>query len=261
MSAKSDSRLLALMCAVAAISCSSGPMNGASRMEHLRERLEDANATDVMVIAHRGCWRDTAENSLAGIEECISIGVDMIEVDVRRTKDGRLVLMHDETVDRTTNGSGSIQDLDLAELKTLSLKPGAGGDAMPLTNFGIPTLREALQAARGRILVNLDIKADLYTQALQVVDEVGVADEIVMKMSAAPDDPRLDRSEFLGRTHFMPIVQQCNDDPARTCAAVFSEVVPRYSKYAPVAVEVVNETDAYLPKVSRRYEARAFACG
>jgi len=56
----------------------------------------------VMVIAHRADWRNFPENSLEAIRSAIKLGVDMVEIDVRKTKDGKLILMHDETVDRTT---------------------------------------------------------------------------------------------------------------------------------------------------------------
>ena len=116
----------------------------------LRDRLYDPG-DGVLVVAHRGCHRaapshglDRAvpENSLAALERCVALGVDLVEIDVRRTRDGRLIVMHDAKIDRTTTGKGRVAELTLAELQALSLK-GADGEAPP-------TLEAVLRAARGR---------------------------------------------------------------------------------------------------------------
>ena len=80
--------------------------NSPITINDLIENLEDSNNKEIMVIAHRGDWRNAPENSIQAIKSCIDMGVDMVEIDVRETKDGHLVLMHDETIDRTTNASG-----------------------------------------------------------------------------------------------------------------------------------------------------------
>ena len=64
--------------------------------------------------------------SLQGIQNCIDMGVDMVEIDLKKTKDGHLVLIHDRTVDRTMNGKGKVEDYTLAELKAMQLKNGVG---------------------------------------------------------------------------------------------------------------------------------------
>ena len=87
---------------------------------------------------HRGCWRLAPENSIKAIEECIRIGVDMVEIDVRRTKDGHLVVIHDRSVQRTTNGKGLVAELTLEELQKLRLKQGLGGKNAVLTLARIP---------------------------------------------------------------------------------------------------------------------------
>jgi glycerophosphoryl diester phosphodiesterase len=74
---------------------------------------------DVMVIAHRGGVNLWPENTIYGFERALALGVDVLEMDVRSTADGRLVVLHDETVDRTTNGRGRVSELSLAELLAL----------------------------------------------------------------------------------------------------------------------------------------------
>ncbi|MDT7828799.1 glycerophosphodiester phosphodiesterase family protein [Pricia sp. S334] len=65
----------------------------------------------IMVAAHRAAHQRHPENSLAAVQESIRLGIDIIEIDLRMSKDGKFVLMHDSTVDRTTNGTGSVSDL------------------------------------------------------------------------------------------------------------------------------------------------------
>ena len=91
-----------------------------------------------IVIAHRGRDATTPENTLAAFRHSIAAGITILETDVRVTKDGEFVLLHDETVDRTTNGRGSIGDLTLAEVQKLDAGSGER----------IPTLREALRLVR-----------------------------------------------------------------------------------------------------------------
>jgi glycerophosphoryl diester phosphodiesterase len=90
-----------------------------------------------LVIGHRGARSLATENTLEGIKAAARCRADQVEVDVRLSRDGSLVLMHDETVDRTTDGSGKVEDLDLAELK-----------ALDLNGQKIPTLQEALAATK-----------------------------------------------------------------------------------------------------------------
>lgn len=218
----------------------------ASTLDGLRRALEDADDDRVMVIAHRACWRLGPENSLLAIEECIRLGVDMVEIDVSRTSDGHLVVVHDRTVDRTTDGTGFVAEKALEEIQELRLKEGAGGDDAPLTDHRVPTLEEALLAAKGRILVNLDMKADVYTQSLELLEKTGTLDQVLVKMNALPDEERLRSAAFLGKTYFMPIVRECREEYEETCSESLSQVVPQYAPYDPVAYEVVFQNEDYL---------------
>ena len=164
-----------------------------------------------MVVAHRACWRLAPENSIEAIEECIRIGVDMVEIDVQKTRDGHLVIIHDDTVDRTTDGSGEVSNYTLAEVAMLRLKEGEGGKAVAITDARIPTLEQALATAKDRILVNLDVKADVRDEAYRIARSMGVDDQILIKMSMTSSaDVALGETEFFGNTHFMPIVREEN---------------------------------------------------
>ncbi|TDD05360.1 glycerophosphodiester phosphodiesterase family protein [Saccharopolyspora terrae] len=134
-----------------------------------RDLLDHSDRAPLLAAAHRGAWRDHPENSLAAIDEAVRDGAEIVEIDVRKTADGHLVLMHDETVDRTTNGTGEVSDLTLAQIKQLRLKEHLGGEQAALTAHSVPTLDEAMLAVKGRAMVNLDkgwgIREDMYRVA------------------------------------------------------------------------------------------------
>lgn len=172
----------------------------------LRERLYDPG-DGVLVVAHRACHRAAPshgfehavpENSLAALERCVALGVDLVEIDVRRTRDGQLVIMHDAKVDRTTDGEGRVADLTLAQLQALSLK---GGEAE-----APPTLEAFLQAARGRILVNIDLKGPYAAEAAEVAHRVDATDWVLFKAKARFGAPPLaDQAPYRDQP-FMPMV-------------------------------------------------------
>ena len=100
-----------------------------------------------LVISHAACAGHAPENTLAGIRKALGFGVDAIEIDVQASADGVPVLMHDLTVDRTTNGSGEVAKLSLDELRALD----AGGEP-------VPTLAEALELTTGSAVLVIEIK-------------------------------------------------------------------------------------------------------
>ncbi len=111
---------------------------------------------DVVVVAHRGIVSGFPENTLVAYREAITRGFSAIEIDLRATADGHVVVMHDETIDRTTNGSGHVGQLTLAEIRSLD----AGSHAGPaFADQKVPTFREVLEAVRGSgTKLVLDIK-------------------------------------------------------------------------------------------------------
>lgn len=105
----------------------SAQLHAASRAELLREKFDSGDTNYVFVIAHRADWRHHPENSIPAIEGAIAMGVDMVELDVAKTKDGVHVLSHDGRLNRVSNRQGRICDLTLAEVKAARLKSGQGG--------------------------------------------------------------------------------------------------------------------------------------
>jgi glycerophosphoryl diester phosphodiesterase len=111
---------------------------------------------DVLVVAHRGIVSEFPENTLAACREAIRRGFSAIEVDLRATADGHIVVMHDETVDRTTNGCGQVSELTLADIRSLDAGSHVSAE---FADQKVPTFQEVLEVVRGSgIKVVLDIK-------------------------------------------------------------------------------------------------------
>ena len=124
-----------------------------------------------MVIAHRGEHRSHPENTLEAIEGAIRVGADLVEMDVRRTSDGRYVLMHDATVDRMTDGQGRVSEKTWHELSALKVADKTRTHGSPSR---IPGLQEALEACRGRIQVYLDFKAGEPADVVRILKQSGM---------------------------------------------------------------------------------------
>lgn len=108
------------------------------------------------VVGHRGAAAHAPENTLAGIRTAADLGIGAVEVDVKLTGDNALVLIHDDRVDRTTDGVGAVRDMTLAQLRALD---AGGWFGAAFSGTPIPTLAEAIaQILRLDLLVNLEIK-------------------------------------------------------------------------------------------------------
>lgn len=108
-----------------------------------------------LLIAHRGASGLAPENTLAAIEKALEIGVDRIEMDLRQTLDGEVVVLHDKTIIRTTNGWGSVRKLPLAKLKKYSA--GSWFD-LKFSSERVPTFREVLELVDGKATLLLEVK-------------------------------------------------------------------------------------------------------
>ena len=126
---------------------------------------------DFRVCAHRGSQMFAPENTIPAFEYAIGFGANIVEVDVRSTADGYLVLMHDDTVDRTTNGTGLVEEMTLEEIEELLIDGSEFGDLYP--DLHVPTFAEALATMKGHAWVDIDVKTD---DLQQIVDEVNDAD-------------------------------------------------------------------------------------
>jgi glycerophosphoryl diester phosphodiesterase len=138
-----------------------------------------------LTISHAACKGHAPENTLAGIEAALRFGVDAIEIDLHLTRDGVPVLMHDDTVDRTTDGTGRVRDLTVEHIRTLDA--GARTFDGRFRGERIPTLADVLDLTRRECLLVIEIKQrDIEREVASVVRRVDGADH-VMIWSFLPD--------------------------------------------------------------------------
>ena len=206
--------------------------------EAIRADLMNPDLNKVLVVAHRGDWRYAMENSLPAIENAIKMGVDVVELDIQRTKDGQLILMHDATLDRTTTGKGKVAEWTLDSIKTLRLRNGCA----IRTKEVVPTLEEVLLLAKGKILLNLD-KADRYFEEVYaLLKKTGTERQIIMKGSKSPQEVKEQFGSYLNHVIYMPNV---NLDKG-TAEKIIDDFI---SDFNPMAFELLFVSDTNpLPK-------------
>lgn len=173
-----------------------------SRTDKLLRELRNPKSEYVFVIAHRADWRNYPENSLEAIESAIKMGVDVVELDVRRTADGKLIICHDSTINRTTNGKGKVKELQLDSIRKCYLRAGHGA----VTRYKMPTLEEALDVCKGRILINLDKGADYYDQVMEMLVARNMVDQVLIKSSKSVDKMKEFFSKHEKNMLYMPII-------------------------------------------------------
>lgn len=199
----------------------------------IRESFLSGQPSELLVVSHRGDWRNAPENSLQAIRNCIEMGVDMVEIDLKKTKDGHLVLMHDRLINRTMNGKGNAEDYTLAELKAMNLKNGAGCK----TRHKIPTFEEVMLLCKGKIMVNVDKGYDYFKEAYAILEKTGTVDQCVMKASLPYDKVKAENGEVLDKMIFMPVVNLHKEGA--------EAIIDSYLEHMrPVAFELVFDNDS-----------------
>ncbi len=131
----------------------------------------------VVVIAHRGNHIKVPENTVASVKEAIRAGADYVEIDLRTTKDGFLVLSHDATVDRMTDGKGKVRGFTLQEIEKLKV----GKDSVL---YRIPTFKEVLNVCKERINIYLDFKDADPAVTYRQIKEAGMEKQVVVYLNA-----------------------------------------------------------------------------
>jgi glycerophosphoryl diester phosphodiesterase len=133
-------------------------------------------ARTVLTSAHRGEHAHHPENSLPAIQGAIDAGMDYVELDVRTTSDGQLVLMHDPTVNRMTDGKGKVKDMTLAEIKKLDLGVRFPGQ---FPNLRVPTFDEVLELCKGKIGIYVDTKDASPQDLIAAIERHDMGDHVM----------------------------------------------------------------------------------
>ena len=217
------------------------------------ELLRSKEPTEhIWVVAHRADLVYAPENSIQALDNAIYFGADFIETDVRLTKDGHIVIMHDYTVDRTTNGTGYVSDLTLEEIKSLSLRTNWGGS----TNYQVPTLEEYIQTAKGKAGLYLDKagydlqghdEGHLVKELLKILDKHDVLEETVFVLDWPYEKAKRIFGEYLEKVIYCPVI----DDKIPNLESYVNEYI---EKLSPIAFQfrfktLDTETYRLLPKV------------
>ena len=154
-------------------------------LTEVARRFKSGECTDVWVMAHRANTSDKSipENSIPAVEAAIAAGAKVVETDTRLTADGQIVICHDESISRTTTGTGNISNLTLAQIRSYNLKDRNG----KTTTEVMPTLAEFLEAARGKIYVNLDYspRTASTAQVMSVVEDLGMMEQVLFYCNSA----------------------------------------------------------------------------
>lgn len=199
--------------------------------EKIRQ-LHDPLTKNILVAAHRGDWRNAPENSLEGYRLAIEMGVDIIEIDLNKTSDGVIVIMHDGTIDRTTDGKGKPSDYTFAELRKFHLKNGLGR----VSRQTIPTLEEVMTLAKGKVLVNLDKSYKYYAEAYEILQKTGTLNQAIFKTDNTYQEVKDKYPAIIGNITFMAVVDL--DKPSA------KQVIDDYQKaIKPVAFELNFQKD------------------
>ena len=223
-------------------------LSAQNHVEQIREKLINCDSSSVIVVAHRGDWRNFPENSLEAIDNAIKMGVDIVELDVKRTKDGELILMHDRTLDRTTTGKGLVSENTLSDIRKLNLRNGCN----IRTIHKVPTLEEALLHAKGKIMINLD-QADLYfDQIYELMKKTGTTKQIIMKGRRPVAEVKKQFGDYLEDVIYMPIVDLDASGAEKHIEAFIKDM-------SPVAFELlfVKDTNLLPKKIATTLNGRS----
>lgn len=197
-----------------------------SAVDRIIDLLYRPDTSYVLVGTHRGAWRSAPENTLPAIEHCIDMGVEIVEIDVRQTFDGHLVVIHDSSLDRTTNGTGKIAERTLAYIRSLRTKDHTGR----LTDIPVPTLSEVMLTAKGRVLIMIDKGNDYFAEIQAVLIETKTVDHgLFIEPYTWPDARKVVGDFLLENAHYVPRIKDNWADPAAHMAAYLpSATVPAF---------------------------------
>lgn len=199
-----------------------GQLSAQNRVSQIREKLLTHSTKSVIVVSHRGDWRNFPENSLEAIDNAIKMGVDIVEIDIKRTADGQLILMHDHSLNRTTTGKGLVSDCTLDSIRTLHLKNGCN----IRTIHKVPTLEEALLHAKGKIMLNLDQADSYFDQIYTLLKKTGTQQQIIMKGRKSPAEVKKQFGAYLKDVIYMPIVDLDKEGAEEQIETFISELHP-----------------------------------
>lgn len=184
-----------------------------SRADKIAAELRNPKSDYVVVACHRGDWRNFPENSILAMESIIKMGADIMELDLKMTKDSVLILSHDKDLKRCTNfttvfkdqkdKSAKVCDLTYAEVRMLSLKRAHG---VTVDTMKVPTLAQALATCKDRICVNVDQGFEYYEEVMRIAGRLGVTSQLLIKSKKSIKDVARREEGYANPIMYMPII-------------------------------------------------------
>lgn len=214
----------------------------------LMDRLHNPADSTVMVCAHRGVSEIFPENSIPNINECIRLGFEIVEIDMRKTKDGKIILMHDATLDRTTTGSGKVSDFTLDEINKLYLKDINGN----ITTYKVPTLEEALDVAKGNILLQIDKWNGLTNEILPIIKNKQCLQQCIFRSTLPYETIKTTFNEYLPKILYIPVIPAGREEANHVLESYLSDM----SEIPVMCIVFPNENNPMLtrvPELKKKY--------
>ncbi len=201
-----------------------------------------------VVVGHRGAMAEAPENTLASFQRAVELGADVVELDVHASADGVPVVIHDDTLERTTDGQGPVARLPLAALRALDAGSWFGPQ---FAGERVPTLDEALEWSRGRVPLAVEIKGspcptpDLVDAVVRALQRHAALERAIV---IAFDHPALRLARELEPRLHCGVLYECRpvDAPALAKAAGAEALLPHWSFVTPEDVQAAHEAGLAL---------------
>jgi glycerophosphoryl diester phosphodiesterase len=214
--------------------------------EQKLNNIFEADTKKVLVAAHRGDWRNSPENSIQSVQNCINKDIDIAEFDLAKTKDGKLIIMHDKTIDRSTNGKGKPKDYTLEEIRKFRLLSGTGHP----TRHAIPTLEEMLLAAKDKIIIDIDKGYEYYDEVLIELKKHKMLEQTIYNIYGLPFDSLLAKHGSIPKELTLQLIINPKNPEAEN-------IIETYKNHKRTIVQIIFESDTAsilkkIPELKKR---------
>jgi glycerophosphoryl diester phosphodiesterase len=201
----------------------------------------------VLVTAHRGDWRNSPENSVQSLQNCIDKGIDISEFDLAKTKDEKLIIMHDKKIDRSTNGKGKPQDYTLEEIQKFQLLSGTGHP----TRHVIPTFEDMLLTAKDKIIVDIDKGYEYYDKVIVALTKHKMLEQTIYNIYGLPFDSLEAKHGHIPEELTLQLIINSNNPEAL-------KLVDTYKNHKRTIIQITFENDISsiidaIPNLKKRY--------
>lgn len=221
-------------------------------VKEVQNRVLHPEPNHITIFAHRACHATAPENTATAVNECWKAGIEVVENDVRRTKDGKLIVFHNSDIKWITDKWGYVSDLTLAQIKEANLNERNTDDLGPhYTNEKVATLDEYFEAIKYKTMVDFELKpasADdfqkMFDESVELARKHGVLDHLIFKI---PDSIH---HGVVGKTHILDTLKIPSDVMIKTMIwespTPIKDRLTYFEKFHPVAYEITFQHPEYV---------------